>query len=149
MYRALLVTPAAVGPLLDDIRTNPQYISATIQTMTLPQVRVLNDAFNAIQTVRESTVLEAMLPTITPNHGILVNRIGQVTAQLDQLNTQKEALETLVATSLTEEFYGDTQYNFNALFDLTTERKKYLEDRLMDVAPAAPAAAAAADDMDL
>ena len=131
LYRASLVAPVDAPPLLDSIRTNPQYITTTIQAMTLPEVQLLHEAFEDISTVRESTVLQAMLPNITPNHNVIVNRINLVTAQLEQLNIQKEALETVVGTALTEEFYGDTQFNFTPLFDLTHNHKKHLEDELI------------------
>ena len=129
MYQASLVDPAQVGPLLDNIRTNDQYITTTIQSMTVPQLQQLKQAFDDLAYVREQSVVGAMLPYIAPAAANIANHITHLENQMAQLKIQEDALKACITTALATEFYVEQQYDFSSLFEMIPNTIEEIRER--------------------
>jgi hypothetical protein len=130
-YKATLVDPAVVAQIITPIVATVQCLKQQIEALDIPQLRQLETSFNDIEVVRESSVVEALLPILFPPAAAIDARIATMQQEIVALTGQKEAIAAAVTTCFAAEFYKDAgcQYDYKALFDSVTARIDELEQQ--------------------
>lgn len=130
-YKATLVDPAVVARVITPIATTAQCIQQQIGALDLPQLRQLEASFDDIEVVRESSVVDALIPTLFPPAADIDARIASMQQQIVELASQKEAIVAAVTTCFADEFYKEngSQYDYKALFNSVPARIEVLEQQ--------------------
>jgi hypothetical protein len=128
-YKATLVDPAVVALVVTPIATTVHCIKMQIEALDIDRLRELKTAFDDLEAVRESSVVEALLPTLFPPAAAIDVRIATMQQEMVVLTGQKDAIAAAVTTCFADEFYKDagSQYDYKALFDSVTARIEDLE----------------------
>ena len=128
VYRATFIPAESVDQIITPLVNNGQLIMDTINQIPMNRLQVLNDTMNNLSSVRESTVLDALAPFVTPVVTDINAQIEALNHQKELMQKQKEAVLSVLEASLVQEFYKEYQYDFKVLFDAITDRMSFLTE---------------------
>ena len=132
-YKVSLLSAVRVGQLIVPLGLHTRLIEEKILGSPKDMLEQLNEAFNGLTIARDSTVVAALTPFVTPVIVELESRIESLNQQQEELKMEKESVTSVLEAALIEEFYKEQQFDFTSLFKLVTDRlTKLSEDEEKD-----------------
>ena len=155
MYKSSQIPQQAVQQVINPL-TAADGLVTKMSALTIPQLEELNNKLNDLPRSSETGIVEVLAPYVAPEIVPLQNQIAQMKQQIQNFETQLDAVHSGVTVAFAEAHYQGQQYDYSGFYTWVEERieqlreqqRKDAQERLQRELAAAQAAQQGAMDTD-
>jgi ribosomal protein S13 len=126
MYKTSHLNPAD-QQRLSTLISDPQALTAKMQTLTLPQLEAMQSSFNGWTRSTDTAVCEVLAPFIMPEITEHMQRIDDMKTQIQTFETRLEAAHSAIVVLFAEMYYNEQQYDYNQFYQDLDDRIEALK----------------------
>ena len=127
MYKASHTTPQVQAQIINPL-TAADGLTNAMGRMTLVQLEELNGKLNGLTRSSETAICEILAPYITPDVLALTQQIEQMKQQIQNAETQLEAVHSAITVGFAEMYYQGHQYDYTAFYNAVEDRIAQLKE---------------------
>jgi hypothetical protein len=126
MYKTSHLNPAD-QQRLSTLISDPQALTAKMQTLTLPQLEAMQSSFNGWTRSTDTAICEVLAPFIMPEINEHMQRIDDMKTQIQIFETRLEAAHSAIVVLFAEMYYNEQQYDYNQFYQDLDDRIEALK----------------------